>query len=239
MHPGLAMSASDSLTITLQGRGGHGSRPEATVDPIVMAAATVMRLQTIVSRETAGSETAVVTIGSMQAGFNNNIIPDRAELKLNVRTFDPNVRERTLAAISRIALAESAESGAPVPADVDHTDYFPPLVTDPVGMARTKAAFEKWLGSDKIFDPGVLTGSEDVGVLSDAIGVPCVFWYLGGADPALFATATTTYELMEVMRDIPSNHSPHYAPVVQPTLGIGIEALLTAVREWLPPAARD
>jgi amidohydrolase len=234
IHPGMAFSASDSLTITLHGRGAHGSRPEASVDPIVMAAATVMRLQTIVSRETAGTETAVVTIGSFHAGTKDNIIPDDAVLRLNVRTFDLAVRDRTLAAIRRIAVAESQASAAPEPAEVEHTDYFPAVVNDPAAVERTAQALAAWLGPDRVIDPGVLTGSEDVGILADRAGVPCAFWILGGADPAPFRAATSDAELMEVVRVVPSNHSPLYAPVIDPTLRMGVGALVTAVREWLP-----
>jgi amidohydrolase len=138
IHPGLAFSASDSLAITLHGRGGHGSRPETSVDLVLMAAATAMRLQTIVSRETAGTQAAVVTIGCMHAGTKENIIPDDAELRLNVRTFNLNVRERTLAAIERIVRAEAEASGAPKPATVEHTGYFPPLINDESAVARTR-----------------------------------------------------------------------------------------------------
>ncbi|MDU0313370.1 amidohydrolase [Phycicoccus sp. M110.8] len=234
IHPGMAMSASDTLHIRLHGRGGHGSRPEAAVDPVVMAAATVMRLQTIVSREIGGTETAVVTIGSLHAGTKENIIPDHAELGLNVRTFDPLVRDRTLAAIERIARAEAEASGAPRPAEVDHVDYFPPLLNDDAAVARTRSAFSERFGAERVFDTGPLTGSEDVGVLADSAGVPCAFWFLGGADPALFAGASTPEQMMAAMRSLPNNHSPHYAPVIEPTLSVGVEALLTAAREWLP-----
>lgn len=233
IHPGMAMAASDSLTVTLHGRGGHGSRPETTIDPIVMAAATVMRLQTIVSRETGGTETAVVTVGMITGGTNNNIIPDEAELRLNVRTYDPNVRDRTLAAITRIAQAEAAASGAPEPT-VGHTDYFPPLMNDPDAVDRTRAALQAWLGADQVVDPGPMTGSEDVGVLAESAGAPCAFWFLGGADPALFAHATGVAGLLEVVRDLPSNHSPFYAPVIDPTLRLGVNALLTALKAWAP-----
>lgn len=234
IHPGMAMSASDTLHIRLHGRGGHGSRPEAAVDPVVMAAATVMRLQTVVSREIGGTETAVVTIGSLHAGTKENIIPDHAELGLNVRTFDPLVRDRTLAAIERIARAEAEASGAPKPAEVEHIDYFPPLLNDDQAVARTRSAFSERFGAARVFDTGALTGSEDVGVLADSAGVPCAFWFLGGADPALFAGASTPEQMMAAMRELPNNHSPHYAPVIEPTLSVGVEALVTAARTWLP-----
>lgn len=233
IHGGMALAASDCLTITMHGRGGHGSRPESTIDPIVMAAATVMRLQTIVSRETAGTETAVVTVGMIRAGTNNNIIPDEAELLLNVRTYDPNVRDRTLAAIARIAQAEATASGAPE-ATVEHTDYFPPLMNDDDAVERVRAAFQSWLGIESVVDPGTMTGSEDVGILAEAAGVPCAFWFLGGADPGLFAHATGLAQVMEALREVPSNHSPFYAPVIEPTLRFGVDALITALRTWAP-----
>src|SRR5256886_3211928 len=109
---GTITSAGDSFQIRLFGRGAHGSMPQASIDPVVMAAATVMRLQTIVSREIAASEAAVVTVGSLQAGTKENVIPDEAVIKLNVRTFDEGVRTRVLAAIRRIVDAEAAASGA-------------------------------------------------------------------------------------------------------------------------------
>jgi amidohydrolase len=112
---GAITSAADSLQIRLFGRGAHGSMPQASIDPVVMAAATVMRLQTVVSREVAAAEAAVVTIGSLQAGTKENVIPDEAVIKLNVRTFDAGVRKRVLAAIERIVNAEAAASGATRP----------------------------------------------------------------------------------------------------------------------------
>ena len=236
LHPGLAMAASDSLTITLHGAGGHGSRPETTVDPVVMAAATIMRLQTIVSRETAGTEMAVLTVGMVRAGTAGNVIADRAELQVNVRTIDAAVRERTLEAIRRIVTAEAEASGAPRPAEIDHHGHFPALVNDPGATSRTNATFVDLLGAGVVIDPGVVTGSEDVGVLAEAAGAPCVYWFLGGADPQLFAGVRDQEGLEEVVRSIPSNHSPTYAPVVAPTIATGVRALVAAAQAWLPAA---
>ena len=128
---GAITSAADSLQIRLFGRGAHGSMPQASIDPVVMAAATVMRLQTIVSREVAAAEAAVVTVGVLQAGTKENVIPDEAIIKLNVRTFDEGVRKRVLAAIERIVNAEAAASGAPRPPEITTLDRYPLNVNDP------------------------------------------------------------------------------------------------------------
>jgi len=234
LHPGAAFATSDSLKVTLYGKGGHGSRPEACIDPIVMAAAIVMRLQTIVSREIAGGEIAVITVGTLHAGTKVNIIPDTAELQLNIRTYDPDVRERVLAAVARVIRTEAAASGAIKEPKIEHPDHFPLLYNDPDGCARTIPALASVVGSpQRVIDPGPVTGSEDVGELAKAAGAPCVFWLLGGADPAAFDGAATRDAILQAMGRIPSNHSPGYAPVIEPTLSIGVGALVAAAKEWL------
>jgi amidohydrolase len=231
VHAGPSFAAADALRIVMYGRGGHGSRPEATVDPIVMAAATVMRLQTAVSREVAGTEMAVLTIGSLHAGAKDNVIPDQAELGLTLRTFDPHVRDRVLAAITRIVTAEASASGAPRDPDIVPIQSFPAVVNDAAATDRIRAAFTARFGEQRVMDPGVVTGSEDVGVLATASGAPCMYWLLGGTDPATFAAA---YAAGTMARDIPSNHSPQFAPLIQPTLDTGVAALVTAATTWMP-----
>ena len=236
VRPGPAFAAADSLRVTLYGRGAHGSRPEAGIDPVVMAAATVMRLQGVVSREIAGDDTAVVTVGAVRAGTKENIIPDDAELLLSVRTVDPAVRSRVLEAIARIVRAEAAASGATRDPVIETVQSFPAVVNDERAAERISAAFAQRFGADRVFDPGPVTGSEDVGVLATASGAPCVYWLLGGADSRHFNGAATRAGIAAAVRDLPSNHSPLYAPVLQPTLTTGIAALTTAVRAWLPPS---
>ncbi len=231
LRAGAAFAAADSLKVTLHGRGAHGSRPEASVDPVVMAAATVLRVQTIVSREIPAGETAVVTIGTLHAGTAVNIIPDRAELGFSIRTFSTDVRDRVFAAIERIARGEAAAAGAPIPPEVESTGSFPAVINDEAACARTRPALQSV--SPVIVDPGPVTGSEDVGVLASAAGAPCVYWLLGGANPASFDGATTIEELAARSRDLPSNHSPMFAPVIEPTLSTGIGALTAAARIWL------
>ncbi|CAM2922438.1 amidohydrolase [Prescottella defluvii] len=230
---GPAFAASDALKITLYGRGGHGSRPETTVDPIVLAASTVLRLQTIVSREIAGTDTAVVSIGSIHAGGAANIIPDSAELKLSVRTFDAKVRDRVLGAIERIVQGEAATAGADRKPVIETLHSFPAVINDAAAGAQVRAAFGSGLEGVIVVDPGVVTGSEDVGILAYESGAPCVYWLLGGADPAEFAGARSVPEIAARVAELPSNHSPLYAPVISPTLEVGVRALAVAARSWL------
>lgn len=237
LHPGPAFAASDSITVTLHGRGGHGSRPEAAVDPIVMASAIIMRLQTIVAREIAATETAVVTVGAVNAGGVFNIIPDSATMLINVRSFSDAVSDQALAAIRRIIKAEAAASNAPREPEITEVLRFPAAVNDPGAVERTRSA----LASVPAFvvDPGVVTGSEDVGVFADAAGAPLVYWLLGSADPKVFEGATTVEEIAIRVAGVPANHSPLFAPVIHPTLENGVAALTAAARTWLPtsPAA--
>jgi amidohydrolase len=233
VRPGPFFAAADALRVVLYGSGGHGSRPETTVDPVVMAAATVLRLQTIVSRETAGTDAAVVTVGALRAGTKENIIPDEAELLISVRSFDPQVRQRTLAAIERIVRAEANASAAQRDPEIELFDSFPALVNDPAAVERTRPALEALVGTGRIVDPGRVTASEDVGRLASAADVPCVFWLLGGSDPAQFAGASSAEQIAARMAELPSNHSPLYAPVIDPTLSTGVSALVAAAQVWL------
>jgi amidohydrolase len=232
VHPGPAFAAADELRIVLHGQGGHGSRPETTVDPILMAAATVLRLQGVVSREVAAGEAAVLTVGALQAGTRSNIIPDTAELLLSLRSFDPKIRDRALMAIERIVRAEAAASGAPREPEIIPGITFPLLVNDQDACAKLIDLFNN-NGVGWALDPGPLTGSEDVGVLATAAGVPCAYWLFGGADPALFAGVTSTDEARVIVDGLPSNHSPHFAPVIEPTISTGVAALTAAARAWL------
>ncbi|NQD88202.1 amidohydrolase [Paenarthrobacter sp. CM16] len=230
IRPGVTMASADSLNVTLHGRGGHGSRPETTIDPVLMAAATTVRLQGIVARELAASDSAVVTVGQIHSGTKNNIIPETATLGLSVRTFSNDTRDKILGSIERIAAAESTASGAPKDPEIQFEEHFPLTVNDQAATDRVSAAFKAKFGETQIIDPGPVSGSEDVGALAKAAGAPLVFWFLGGAEPALFKEFATTGRLPE---DIPSNHSPYFAPVIEPTLSRGTEALVTAAREFL------
>jgi len=226
---GVITSAADSLHIRMFGRGAHGSMPQASVDPVVMAAATVLRLQTIVSRELAASEAAVVTVGALQAGDKENVIPDEAVIKLNVRTFDADVRARVLAAITRIVNAEAAASGAPRPPEITPLDRYSLVTNDPDATGRVIDAFQKHFGAGRIREAKPTSASEDFGVFGAAWQAPSVFWFIGGTDPKTYADAKQAGRV----REIPTNHNPGFAPVLHPTLETGLAAMVVAARAWM------
>jgi amidohydrolase len=229
---GIMLSAGDSLEVTLFGRGAHGSMPQKSVDPVVMAAAAVMRMQTVVSREVAMTDSAVVTVGTLRAGMNENVIPDRALLRLNVRTFKEEVRTRVLAAIRRIMEAEAAASDAPRPPEHSVISEFPLTRNDEIATRKVVAALQRHFGTAKVQEIEPLTGSEDFGLFGTAWNVPAVFWIVGGIDPERFKAAEQAGKLDE----IPVNHAPDFAPVINPTLRTGVEAMLAAAGAWLIPA---
>jgi hippurate hydrolase len=227
---GAITSAADSLQIRLFGRGAHGSMPQASVDPVVMAAATVMRLQGIVSREVAAAEAAVVTVGALQAGTKENVIPDEAIIKLNVRTFDEGVRTRVLAAIERIVNAEAAASGAPRKPEITTLDRYPLNVNDRDASKRLVDAFRAHFGAEQVRETGPAPASEDFGSFGTDWHAPSAFWFVGGTDPELYARAKAANRLNE----LPVNHSPKFAPVLHPTLRTGVETLVVAATTWMP-----
>ncbi len=232
--PGACMAAADSLEITFHGTGGHGSRPETTVDPILMAASFVQRVQSVVAREVAPKDRVVVTVGSFHAGDTANVIPDRAVVRLSVRTFDETVRTAVLAAVDRIARAEAAASGADRAPETELLDSFPVTVNDAATLRGVNAQFTRLFGEQRLFAYEPATGSEDAGLLATAAGAPLYYWWLGGWDPEEFRTALATGRLAQ---DIPSNHSPHFVPVVRPTLTMGVEALTAAALDRFAPGA--
>jgi hippurate hydrolase len=228
---GAITSAADSLQIRLFGRGAHGSMPQASIDPVIMAAATVMRLQTVVSREVAAAEAAVVTVGALQAGTKENVIPDDAIIKLNVRTFDEGVRKRVLAAIERIVNAEAEASGAPRKPEITTLDHYPLNLNDRDASKRLVEAFRRHFGAERVRETGPAPASEDFGSFGSEWHTPSVFWFVGGTDPDIYAKAKAANRLNE----LPVNHSPKFAPVIHPTLRTGVETLVVATKAWLSP----
>lgn len=226
---GTMLSAGDSWEVTLFGRGAHGSMPQKSIDPVVMAASAVMRLQTVVSREVAMTDSAVVTVGTLRAGMNENVIPDHALLRLNVRTFKDQVRARVLAAIKRILEAEAEASGAPKPPSFSVLSEYPVTRNDEAATYRVVAALAAHFGTERVHEVQPATASEDFGLFGAAWDVPAVFWVVGGIDPARFAAAEKAGKVDE----LPANHAPDFAPVIHPTLRTGVEAMLAAAGAWL------
>lgn len=226
---GPVLAAADSLRVRFWGRGGHGSAPELAVDPVVMACHAVVRLQTIVSREVAAHERAVITVGSILAGTRENIIPDCADVLIDVRTLSSDVRKTVLAAVDRVVRHEAAASGAPAEPELHTTGRCPLTVNDDVATARVVAAFTDWFGEDCLEEIEPVMGSEDFAHLGLAAGAPAVYWGFGGGDPAVHARA----EQQGTVAELPINHSPLFAPVPHPTLSMGVAALVVASLAWL------
>ena len=226
---GVVTSAGDSLQIRMFGRGAHGSMPQSSIDPVVMAAATVLRLQTIVSREVSPTDAVVVTVGSVQAGTKENVIPDEAVIKLNVRTFDDDVRNRVLAAIERIVDAEAEASNAPRKPEITPLDRYAFVKNDPEATKRVADAFQSYFSPERVQETQPTTASEDFGSFGTGWHAPSVFWFVGGTDPGIYANAQKAGKVAE----IPTNHNPRFAPVIHPTLEAGVEALVVASKAWL------
>lgn len=228
-RPGSTLSASDSMRVTLYGRGAHGSMPQAAIDPIVLAAMIVIRLQTVVAREISPTDPAVLTVGSLHAGTKSNVIGDRAVLELNVRSYSDTTRSAVLGAIRRIVTAECQASRTPKEPEFELFDQFPPTLNDPDATARVRSAFDRFFG-DRSGDLPLQTASEDFSDIPHAFSAPYCYWGIGGIDQATFQQAEQAGRISE---DIPVNHSPFFAPVIQPTLDTGTQALVVAALSWL------
>ncbi len=215
---GAVLSAGDSIRITVFGKGSHGSMPHLGVDPVVVAASIVMRLQTIVAREIAPSAFGVVTVGSVQAGAKSNIIPDRAVLLVNVRTYDPAVREMIVEAVERIVRAECAAARSPREPTFEYYDQYPLTSNDPEVVDVVTEAFRQYFGADRVRHMEPAPASEDFSILPDALGIPYVYWGLGGFLPGM---------------PVFPNHNPAFAPAMEPTLRTGTEALVVAAMSYL------
>ncbi|MFB7107685.1 peptidase dimerization domain-containing protein [Streptomyces sp. NPDC056291] len=198
--------------------------------------ASTNEMQTVVSRETASADRAVVTVGALQAGTKDNIIPDEARLQLNIRTYTPQVRRTVLGAVERIVRGEAVAAGAQRDPEISTLHTFPLMVNDEEACARTMADIGDMVGHDRLTDPGASSGSEDVGVFGTSANVPVCYWLLGGVDPDVYAKAEAAGTRS---RDIPQNHSPFFAPVMRPTLTNGVTALTTAALAWLGPASHS
>jgi amidohydrolase len=229
---GIYNTNADSLRITIYGKGGHGSAPHTTIDPIVIAARTILALQTITSRELKPGEMAVITVGYIQAGTKNNIIPDHAELGLTVRTFKPEIRKQILAAIARITKAEAEAGGAPREPLIEHYESTDSVYNSPALAQRLRAPLEAALGKTNVITTEAITPSEDYAFFVEQ-GVPSLYFSLGGADPEKYAQAKAAGVML------PSNHSPLFAPDADPALHTGIAAEVAVLRNLLQGSAEE
>ena len=237
---GTFASSADSFELTLYGRGGHASQPHMTIDPVVIAAHVIVRLQTIVAREVDPKESAVVTVASMHAGMTENIISAEATLKINVRARVPETRERVLAAIRRVVKAECEASGCEREPEWKCTSSFPFTINDDDVTAKLEPAFLEHFGKERYSsDVDPLGGSEDFAILATEAprkdgggkkGVPYSYWCFGGTDPQKWKDAAERGRLKE---EIPINHSAYFAPVIQPTLRTGVEGLVVGALTFL------
>jgi amidohydrolase len=224
--PGVYNTNSDSIRITIFGKGGHGAQPHTAVDPIVIAARTILALQTIASREVKPGEMAVVTVGYIRAGTKNNIIPDQAEMGLTVRTYKSDVRKQILAAITRITKAEAVAAGAPREPLIERYEGTDLVYNNPALAERLRAPLEAALGENNVVTAEPMTTSEDFSYFI-AEGVPGFYFTLGGADPEKYAQAKAEGTTL------PSNHSSLFAPDVEPALRAGITAEVAVLRNLL------
>jgi len=229
--PGYAMASATGIDIKIRGVGGHGSKPEATKDPIVVAAQVVMALQTIISRENSPLDPAVVTVGSIHGGTRYNIIPDEVNLQLTVRSYKEDVRKRILASIERITKGVAAAAGIPEDrapiVKVSETEITSATYNEPQLMERLAGAFKTALGPENVMKVSPVMGSEDFGYLSLEQKIPSAIFWLGAVDPV------KVKESQERGIALPSLHSSLFAPVPEPTLRTGVNAMTAAVLDLM------
>ncbi|MDA7644907.1 amidohydrolase [bacterium] len=231
--PGYALANVESVDITMRGVGGHGAWPHATKDPIVLAAQTIMALQTIVSREIPPTEAAVVTVGSIHGGTKHNIIPNEVKLQLTLRSYTDEVRKKTITSIERIVQGMALAAGVPedkLPSVTRSDQFTPSTYNDPELALRLAKVFQEALGENRVEQTEPVMGGEDFGRYGRTEHkLPiCIFW-LGSVDPSILETAAKKGETP------PSLHSSRYHPQPEPTITTGVSAMTLAALELLGP----
>jgi amidohydrolase len=229
IRPGSLMAAADTLKVTVFGRGAHGAAPQESIDPIVLAAHMIVRLQTVVAREIGPLDVATVTCAYIHGGKSHNVIPADVEFMLNIRTFDTGVRETVLAAVKRIIRGEAIASGVLKEPEIVSILSYPLTENDPEATEKLESTFKGYFGKDRTWEANRSTASEDISWLARDIGVPCVFWDFGGVDHGTWAEFESTNDRTLIS----SPHQANYAPVIQPTLRTGIEAMSLAALTFL------
>jgi hippurate hydrolase len=224
--PGYALANVDSVNVTIYGKGGHGAYPHTTVDPIVIAARTVVAFQTIVGRENNPLDPAVVTVGSIHGGTKNNIIPDEVKLQLTVRSYKDDVRKHLLEAIARIAKGEAAAAGAPREPKIEVIDGTPATYNDPALTKRLADMLARSLGASRLEERQPVMGAEDFSEYGRA-GVPAVILWVGAVERKKFDAAKAGGKAL------PSLHSSEFAPDPEPTIKAGVTAMTLSALELL------
>ena len=217
----------DGLLIVFKGRGGHGSAPHRTIDPIAIAARFIVDVQTVVSREKDPTEFGVVTIGAIQGGTAGNIIPDSVTLRGTIRSYNPDVRTKLLAGVTRTANAAAAMAGAPEP-QISMGEGGPGVVNSEIVVTRTEAILRSAFGTEKARRWPPSTASEDFSAFVNE-GVPGMYFFIGTLDPQQVAESRKPGG-----QPVPSNHSPLFAPVPEPSIKTGVQAMSLAVLGSLP-----
>lgn len=217
IRSGAFLTTAASIRVHIFGKGSHGSMPELSVDPVVVASSIVLKLQTIVSRELAAKDYAIVTVGALNAGSKSNIIPDDAELLINTRTYSEDTQKFVHNAIERIVRGECELARCPKEPEFTYYDRYPLTNNDQNASLRVRKAFDEYFGEDSV-DISRASASEDFSIVANAFKTPYAYWGLGG-----FAD----------MQNAPGNHNPAFAPDLQPTLNRGLEAAVVAACAWL------
>ena len=217
IRSGAFLTTAASIRVHIFGKGSHGSMPELSVDPVVLASSIVLKLQTIVSRELAAKDYAIVTVGALNAGSKSNIIPDDAELLINTRTYSEDTQEFVHNAIERIVRGECELARCPKKPEFTYYDRYPLTNNDKNASLRVRKAFDEYFGEDSV-NISRASASEDFSIVANAFNTPYAYWGLGG---------------FEDMKNAPGNHNPAFAPDLQPTLNRGLESAVVAACAWL------
>ncbi|KAI0105106.1 putative zinc metallopeptidase [Nemania sp. FL0031] len=225
---GYALAGKRTFRVLIHGRGGHISDPQFCVDPVVIACFIVIRLQTIVSREIDPNKTLVITCGRINAGDAPNIIPESAEISVDIRAYTADVLDHAVEAVKRIVIAECAASNAKEKPEILETENVPPLINDAEAMGRLERQFRGVFGDDAVGKLAPDMASDDFSILAPA-GVPYAYWTLGSTDPDIWED----HEKKGTLDELPVNHSSRFAPAIRPTLKAAVDAWATAALTFL------
>ncbi|KAF4633453.1 hypothetical protein G7Y89_g4664 [Cudoniella acicularis] len=229
IRSGPALTAADSFNVRVFGKGGHAGTPQHCIDPILLSSHIIIRLQSIISREIAPTDIAVITCASIHGGSAGNVIPDHVDFKLNVRTYNLNVRTKVLKAIERIIKSEAEAAGVEQLPTIQQYERTPMTINDPNATEVLTISLKQYFGEDT-WEMDLDTATEDFDNLASPHNIPYVYYNFGGTDSKKWHEAKKKGKLSEL---IPENHSPFFAPVIQPTLQTGVDAFAIAALTFL------